>query len=450
MQGFFARDAIERLHERTTGSPPSVADLDGRSDEHLRWGCVTAFLGGTGLSGYTVIDFETTGLFPQKHDRVVEIGVVYVNDEGEVQGEWSSLVNPARDIGPTQIHGIGASDVLSAPTFADLAPYVVQAMTGRTVVAHNVRFDLLFLYYELTRAGMDLAMPPVTGLCTMEWSGHYLRSSSRRLADCCAAAGIELRDAHAAINDARATAALLAHFIDSDRPQPRWSAELAPARGYVWPQTPEPWPTVAMTPRGSIVERRPGEWLDRIVGGMPRHADARVESYLEILEAALLDRYLSTFEEQALMQMAELLGLDATDLRGIHRTYLEGLAAVALEDGIVTEDERADIDRVAELLGLTASDVDAALAGPAPSTPTAFRLHHGDHVCLTGQMSRPREAIEADAAALGLLPGSLTKKTRLLVAADPDSQSGKAAKARTYGIPVVTEQAFVRLLSEMN
>ena len=42
---------------------------------------------GDTMSGYTVIDFETTGLAPALHDRVVEIGVVYVSDHGEIQGE---------------------------------------------------------------------------------------------------------------------------------------------------------------------------------------------------------------------------------------------------------------------------------------------------------------------------------------------------------------------------
>jgi DNA polymerase-3 subunit epsilon len=184
---------------------------------------------------------------------------------------------------------------------------------------------------------------------------------------------------------------------------------------------------------------------------MPRHDDARVESYLEILEAALLDRYLSEYEEQALTQMASLLGLDIADLREIHRTYLKGMATVALADGIVTSDERADLEHVASLLGLGAAEVDAALAAPSPAAvPVAFRLDTGDQICLTGQMSRSREAIEADAIAKGLVVGGLTKKSRVLVAADPDSQSGKAAKARSYGVPVITEDAFLRFLDRMS
>ncbi|WP_198410963.1 hypothetical protein [Cryobacterium sp. TMT1-3] len=39
----------------------------------------------------------------------------------------------------------------------------------------------------------------------------------------------------------------------------------------------------------------------------------------------------------------------------------------------------------------------------------------------------------------------LDTKVTLLVAADPDSLSGKARKARDYGIPIVGETAMARL-----
>jgi len=38
---------------------------------------------------------------------------------------------------------------------------------------------------------------------------------------------------------------------------------------------------------------------------------------------------------------------------------------------------------------------------------------------------------------------------KLVVAADPDSLSGKARKARDCGIPVVTEDGFARLLGSV-
>ncbi|MCE9592114.1 MAG: hypothetical protein K8S99_16530 [Planctomycetes bacterium] len=47
-----------------------------------------------------VIDVETTGLFPFRHDRVVELAVVVVRTDGQVEREFVSLLNPTRDIGP--------------------------------------------------------------------------------------------------------------------------------------------------------------------------------------------------------------------------------------------------------------------------------------------------------------------------------------------------------------
>ncbi|MFD0203480.1 MULTISPECIES: BRCT domain-containing protein [Saccharothrix] len=63
-------------------------------------------------------------------------------------------------------------------------------------------------------------------------------------------------------------------------------------------------------------------------------------------------------------------------------------------------------------------------------------------------MSVPREVWEERALAAGLVVrDNVTKKTAVVVAADPDSLSGKAKKAAKYGIPIVTEDAFGRLLN---
>nr|WP_255525323.1 BRCT domain-containing protein [Mycolicibacterium sp. BK634] len=85
----------------------------------------------------------------------------------------------------------------------------------------------------------------------------------------------------------------------------------------------------------------------------------------------------------------------------------------------------------------------------APARPACaeFALAAGDVLCLTGSMRRPRPDWESELAMCGIKVGSLTRRTRLLVAADPDSASGKAKKAREYGIPIINEDALVRLLS---
>lgn len=259
--------------------------------------------------------------------------------------------------------------------------------------------------------------------------------------------------AHAALGDARAVAGLLRHVMSATHRPPPWKALLDECRGYAWPVC-ETSIEVPFAQRSSETLRREAFWLDRIVSSMPRHSDVRVDSYLEILECALLDRYLSAHEEEALVETAIDLGLDRERLDAIHRDYLLTMAGVAWEDGVLTRSELADLTTVARLLGLGVDDVatslDAAKAAQSRPVSSVFRLAAGDQVCLTGQMQHPREVVEALLIERGLRVGGLTKKTRLLVAADPDSLSGKAEKARAYGVPVVAETALLGLLLNMN
>lgn len=152
--------------------------------------------------------------------------MVQVSEGGALEGEWTTLVNPQRDVGPTHVHGIRPGDVAAAPTFAQIAPLVLGHLSGRTLVAHNVAFDFRFLQAELAGAGHAVD-PALARLCTMQWSSSFLRAPSRKLADCCAAAGITNAHVHSALGDARATAALLAHYIAVARGKVPWQDVLA-------------------------------------------------------------------------------------------------------------------------------------------------------------------------------------------------------------------------------
>lgn len=67
-------------------------------------------------------------------------------------------------------------------------------------------------------------------------------------------------------------------------------------------------------------------------------------------------------------------------------------------------------------------------------------------------MSKPRPQIAEELAEAGFVVKSgVSKKLDRLVAADPDSLSGKARKARDYGIPVVGEEyVWSHLLTRVN
>src|SRR5262245_8412556 len=172
-------------------------------------------------AGYAVVDVETTGLFPGRHDRVAEVAVVLVDRDGRRTGEWSTLVNPNRDLGPQHVHGIQAADARQAPTFAEIAGELAKRLVGRVLVAHNLSFDVRFLVSEYRRLGADVPIDYDNGLCTMRLSNTYLNCAGRSLTACCQSAGIEHGQAHSALGDARACAGLLTRYIRlAARPEP--------------------------------------------------------------------------------------------------------------------------------------------------------------------------------------------------------------------------------------
>jgi DNA polymerase III epsilon subunit-like protein len=160
--------------------------------------------------GFAVVDVETTGFVPDE-ERIVEVGVVILDRTGQEVGSFCTLVDPGRDPGPTHIHGITASMVAGAPTFARIQPFLATLFSGRVVVGHNVdRFDLAFLRAECRRSGGDGLVPgPLPTVDTLGVAQHQLGMRGRAtLADCCTHFALSWADHHSALGDARVTAAL--------------------------------------------------------------------------------------------------------------------------------------------------------------------------------------------------------------------------------------------------
>src|SRR3990172_10776779 len=169
-----------------------------------------------GAAAFAVVDVETTGFSPRLHDRVIEVAVVRLSPGGLPADEYTTLVNPCRDVGPTHIHGITATEVKDAPTFDQIAGDVGQRLVGAILVAHNLRFDRSFLDAEFGRVAEG--WPELPGLCTLQLAYSLEpKSPSRKLAECCTRLGIPHSRSHCALDDARATAHLLIAYLDIAR-----------------------------------------------------------------------------------------------------------------------------------------------------------------------------------------------------------------------------------------
>lgn len=150
------------------------------------------------------VDVETTGGHPGWH-RITEIAIVAMQG-GEVEWEWSSLVDPGRPIPPSiqLLTGITDEMVAGAPRFEDLARDILERLAGRVFVAHNVRFDYGFVRAALRRAGHAFGAPQV---CTVRLSRRLYADGGRHDLDSVMARhGIGCDARHRALPDARVLA----------------------------------------------------------------------------------------------------------------------------------------------------------------------------------------------------------------------------------------------------
>lgn len=341
------------------------------------------------LRGFAVVDIETTGILPSFRHRVAEIAVVHVDLTGEITHEWSTLVNPGRDLGPQAIHGIRAAEVRCAPKFEHFAGDLLELFRGRVLVAHNLPFDAMHLRAEFARLAVNLSRYLSGGVCTMRLAGAVFPGMRRSLVECCKAVGVDGVRFHTALGDALGAARLFSRLVEGAR-------EIASSRLQDLPNV--HWDLPAM-PHGLVkpVRRHAGasaepHFLARLVDRVPREGEPAVDAYLAVLDGALLDRQISVSEADALIEAAHDFGLHKAEVIDVHHAYLRDLARAAWADGHVSVEERRDLAAVADLLGLDAKEVDLVLR-EEQATPMQRPQVHVAEVSIGGLVLRPGDRI---------------------------------------------------------
>jgi len=159
---------------------------------------------------YVVVDIETSGLFPQRGARIIEIGAVAIK-QGKFVEELTSLVNCGVKVPKhiQKIHGITDTMIQGQPSSEEIFPEFLRFMAAGTLVAHNLKFERRFLRHELGRLGISFTN---NGVCTLKMGkklfphlrNYRLETVARHLLG-------ELPEGlrlHRALNDAKVTAML--------------------------------------------------------------------------------------------------------------------------------------------------------------------------------------------------------------------------------------------------
>ena len=372
---------------------------------------------------FAALAITTTGW--SDYDRIIEIAGV-VSESGTVVDEFQTLVNPMRDVGAVGDHGVTASMVSPAPTFKEIWPHLARRIAGSTVVVHGLSSTQSMFDRESARAGIqaDLGL----GICT-------LSLTNKTLAMVVAETLKDQEVPQRALGRARLTMQVL-DAVES--PLPKAAPVVTTPTGNPTASRLVRHPDASASHRGDAIANLLAQGLD------PR------QTYLDVLSVMLDDHRLDASEQSRLQDLADLIDLREGDRSEADSAFVLSLMSALARDGSIDESDAGLIESVADALGterptLTVTD-----------SATVVQLAAGMHVCFTGSVTDAsnrqieRTEMEAMAADLNLIPvASVTKKKcDLLVVADPSSQSGKAKKAREFGITIMSATDFLEIARE--
>jgi DNA polymerase-3 subunit epsilon len=101
------------------------------------------------------LDTETTGLYAEQGDRVIEIGCVEMVNRKLTGNNLHIYLNPERDSHEEalKVHGLTTEFLRDKPKFAEVADTFLAFVQDAEIIIHNAPFDLGFLNAELKRLG---------------------------------------------------------------------------------------------------------------------------------------------------------------------------------------------------------------------------------------------------------------------------------------------------------
>ena len=182
---------------------------------------------------FCVVDFETTGLDPAS-DEIISFAALHIG-QGRLRLDDAryQLIRPRRMPGRETIliHGLRRAELVDAPRLAEALDGLLEALTGRAMVAHVASIEAGFLGAALGEHGIRL-INPIIDTAALAAELFRLRDQGRTdplgLTPLAQTLGLPVHRPHEADGDALTTAqvflALAAH-LDQLSPQTVGSME---------------------------------------------------------------------------------------------------------------------------------------------------------------------------------------------------------------------------------
>jgi DNA polymerase-3 subunit epsilon len=153
------------------------------------------------------LDTETTGLYAEQGDRVIEIGCVELLNRKLTGNNFHLYLNPGRDSHEEalRIHGITTEFLRDKPKFDAVADSFLEYIRDAEVIIHNAAFDVGFLNAELKLLGRPAFSSHVTGVVdTLVMAKEMFPGKRNSLDALCSRLGVDNsgRTLHGALLDA--------------------------------------------------------------------------------------------------------------------------------------------------------------------------------------------------------------------------------------------------------
>lgn len=163
-----------------------------------------------------VLDTETTGLDYENGHRLVEIGIVELDNHIPTGNYFHYYINPERasDVEAEKIHGLSKEFLSDKPIFSEIVEEFIAFISDSKIIIHNASFDLGFINAELLRCNMQ-KLNEACIIDTLQLAKKKFIGQSVSLDALCRKYNIDLsdREVHGALKDAKLLASVYLELI---------------------------------------------------------------------------------------------------------------------------------------------------------------------------------------------------------------------------------------------
>lgn len=163
-----------------------------------------------------VLDTETTGLNHEIGHRLVEIGIIELDNHVPTGSYFHYYLNPEResDEAALRVHGLSKEFLSDKPKFVEIVEEFVEFISDSKIIIHNASFDVGFINAELKRCNISELNDDCI-IDTLQMAKKQFLGQSVSLDSLCRKYKIDLseRDTHGALKDARLLASVYLELI---------------------------------------------------------------------------------------------------------------------------------------------------------------------------------------------------------------------------------------------